>query len=91
MVKERLAVSLSWWAFIHSAVVITLPAYLLFSSKDGMFEGEPGFYSAALSRYSELLDAFPGGVEIWFFALPPVIWVILRITMGSPRLLPWRR
>lgn len=79
--KEKLALALSWWAFMH----IVFVAALFASSRFGV---------TVISNflYGIYFEAVPYVVEDEFvFNLPLLIWVALYVFTGSPRLLPWRK
>ena len=79
--KEKIALVLSWWAFIHIIFVA-----VMFTSYH--------FDVTAISNflYGIYFEVLPYVVEDEFvFNLPLLIWVALYVFTGSPRLLPWRK
>ena len=79
--KDKLALVLSWWAFLHVAsIAIAVADWQIGSGAIGNFL-EATYFDFFLHF---LEDAF-------FFNLPLIIWVALYVFTGSPRLLPWRK
>jgi hypothetical protein len=56
-----------------------------------MFEEGPSLYEQFISLYGGFLALLPGGEIVWGLALSPMIWLILWITTGKPRFLPWKK
>lgn len=80
-----------WWAFLHALFVITFVPMVILTSKRGMFEDDPSLYELLASNYGNFLALLPGGEIAWGLALSPVLWLILWITTGRARILPWRK
>ena len=78
--KERLALALSWYAFLNAAIIV--PAIIL------AVGGEKDFGRAYLHLYEDIFGRELGA----FVALcaPPAIWHFLWITTGKFHFLPWR-
>ena len=64
---------------------------VILTSKQGMFEDGPSLYEQFVSIYGGFLALLPGGEIVWGLGLSPAIWLILCITKGSPRFLPWKK
>ena len=64
---------------------------VILTSKRGMFEDGPSLYEQFVSFYGGFLALLPGGEIVWGLALSPMIWLILWITTGKPRFLPWKK
>ena len=80
--KERFLLAVSWWAFLHAAVLYpSLAAMLLFGWKP------EGIVNSLLDSYYD--DLFQ---ELVFaVGFPIAIWVLLWIVTGRPRILPWMK
>lgn len=81
--KERFVLAVSWWVFLHAAVL-----YLVFAAV-ALFDWSPGD-----GVVNDLLDGYYDG--LWqslpmAFGFPVAAWVVLWIVTGSPRILPWRK
>ena len=79
--RGKLALALSWWAFLHVVFLVALIA----SSR---------FDVTAISNflYGIYFEVVPYVAEDELvFNLPLLIWVALYVFTGSPRLLPWRK
>ena len=81
---------IAWWAFLHAIMLVTLPFNILLSSKDGVLGKEPGLLDRGLFLYGDLLSLLPGPEPLWLFAVPPILWALLRVLSGRFAILPWR-
>ena len=80
--KERLVLAVSWWAFLHAAV--------LFMSMAA--RGLP-FHWRAESIVEILLTSYYVDLfrePVFAIGFPIATWVLLWIVTGNPRILPWR-
>ena len=95
MVRKIIATTLlqvsQWWAFFHALLILTFFPMVILTSKRGMFEEGPSLYEQFVSFYGGFLALVPGGEIVWGLALSPMIWIILWITTGKPRFLPWKK
>jgi len=73
-----------WWAFINAAIVVyaVVCGYLLDLGPSEVFLGE------LIGEYADLIGDLFG--DAWILLASPVLWLILWITTGSPRFLPWK-
>ena len=79
--KGTLTLALSWWAFLHIALIaIAVADWQIGSRAIGNFISD--IYLDPFSSFSE---------EPVILNLPLIIWVALYVFTGSPRLLPWRK
>jgi hypothetical protein len=88
--KEKLAMVLSWWAFMHLVWILTLPVHLVLFSKSGMFESAPSLYERVITVYADFLELGPGPDWLWYVTLPPFLWLSLWAMTGSVRFFPWK-
>lgn len=79
---NRLAVILSWWAFIHVVLIIVGIADEMNSSLP-IPTSEVGRF---IRDYSALYQH-----EIIYYGFSPALWVVLYLVTGRVALLPWRR
>lgn len=56
-----------------------------------MFEADPSLYERIIGVYGDFLALLPRGEVLSGVALSPALWAILWITIGSPRILPWKK
>ena len=80
-----------WWAFLHFLFVMTFIPMVILTSKRGMFEDDPSLYELFVGIYGNFLALLPGGEIVWGLALSPALWLVLWITTGRARILPWRK
>ena len=81
-VKNRVAVVLAWWAFIHVVLIIIGIADEMNSSLP-IPTSEVGRF---IRDYSALYQH-----EIIYYGFSPALWVVLYLVTGRVALLPWRR
>ena len=79
--KERLALAFSWWAFLHTAIVV-FAIIVDWDGAENMASSVDGTYFEIIPFVEEAVFAF---------GLPPAVWLVLWIVTGSPRILPWRK
>ena len=87
--KETLAKILSWIAFFQAAMVLNIPAFIIFCSKCDMFE-DKSLYYLVVNAHLDFLGTLPGGAGLWLLGLSPTIWLLLWTATGQPRFLPWK-
>ena len=79
--KGTLTLALSWWAFLHIALIaIAVADWQIGSRAIGNFI-EATYFDFFLLFFEDAL----------FLNLSLIIWVALYVFTGSPRLLPWRK
>ena len=79
--KERFVLAVSWWAFLHAAVLYPSLAAIF------LFDWNPeGIVNSLLNSYYD--DLFQD--LVFAIGFPIAMWVVLWIVTGSPRILPWR-
>ena len=81
-VINRLAVILSWWAFIHVVLIIIGVADEMNSSLPIPTSEVARF----IRDYSALYQH-----EIIYYGFAPALWVVLYLVTGRVAVLPWRR
>lgn len=79
--KTIFAILLSWWAFLHAARIILV----LLLGAFGI--AEPAWSQSFTEVYSDLFL----NNKMLFLSFSPAIWLLLWMTTGSPRILPWRK
>lgn len=79
--KERFLLAMSWWAFVHAALVASVFVGFAFGT-DVMGDFVKDGYARPLAG---------GNWEQFALIFSPVVWAVLWIVTGSPRILPWRK
>ena len=79
---DRLTLLLSWWAFIHFAV-LTTATILAFVDNYWLIDLNYRF------RYLELFEPYVSHNQFGF-GFAPAVWLVTWILIGRPRILPWR-
>ena len=88
--REWVATTLSWLAFLNVAMVVNVPVFIVVCSKCDMFESKSLYYRVT-HGYFDFLATLPGEGLWLFFGLSPAIWLLLWIWTGTARILPCRR
>jgi hypothetical protein len=90
--KERLTLTLAWYAFLHAATIVSffLAAIVLTAlGIDGT--GWAGSVIEATAWYPKAYSAIFGELTAQaMLGASPAIWLGLWITTGRPRTLPWK-
>lgn len=81
-IKKNLTRLLSWYAFLHAVTLSAILFVHFVLNIDMTLLGKPG---KLLEAY--FLDLLGRNIAI---SLSPVLWLILRLSTGSARILPWR-
>ena len=81
-ITNRLAVILSWWAFVH-ALLLTIGLADKVNSSLPIPTSEVGRF---LSDYASLNQN-----NIICYGFAPAVWVLLYLVTGRVAILPWRR
>ena len=81
-VINRLAVVLSWWAFIHVVLIVIGIADEMNSSLP-ISTSEVGRF---IRDYAALYQH-----EMIYYGFSPALWVVLYLVTGRVAVLPWRR
>ena len=81
-ITNRLAVILSWWAWVHVVLLIVGLADEMNSSLP-ISISEVGRF---ISDYASLYQS-----DIIYYGFAPTVWVLLYLVTGRVAILPWRR
>ena len=81
-ITNRLAVILSWWAFIHVVLIVIGIADEMNSSLP-ISTSEIG---RLIRDYSVLYQH-----EMIYYGFSPAVWVVVYLVSGRIAVLPWRR
>ena len=81
-ITNRLAVILSWWAWVHVVLLIV-----------GLADEMNSFLPIPTSEVGRLISDYASlyQSDIIYYGFAPTVWVLLYLVTGRVAILPWRR
>ena len=81
-ITNRLAVILSWWAWVHVVLLIV-----------GLADEMNSFLPIPTSEVGRFISDYASLYqnEFIYYGFAPTVWVLLYLVTGRVAILPWRR